>query len=403
MSQESFNWIESQKASMIETLIKWANINSGSCHTAGVEQVAQVIGEYAKAHTHGKLSFDVLMPYEQVDDHGQLQQVDVGPLLRLTKRADAKRKILLCGHLDTVFTIDSHFQQCQQLDDNTLNGPGVADMKGGILAMLAGLAAFEQSAKASELGWTVLLVPDEEIGSLASAPILAQAAKEHTAGFVYEPSITPEGMLAGERKGSGNFHFVVRGKSAHAGRAFDEGINAIAAAGSFLSALHALNGQREGVTINIGQISGGDVLNKVPDQCIVRVNIRTQCIEDQNWFLSECEQIIANVQTDSKTTIEQHGGFTRPPRKLEGKTEKLFHHVKSVAASMNLTLDWQSTGGVCDGNNLCASGLPTVDTLGVRGGMIHTDQEFILLDSLTERAKLTYALLDSFAGGYHFD
>lgn len=402
MEQTALQWIDAQAGKMLSCLKDWAHINSGSYHVDGVAKMADAIADYA-TDLNGDIELKALEPFKRVNDLGESELVSVGPLLKITKRAESDRKILLCGHLDTVFPKDSAFQTCQQIDENTLNGPGVADMKGGILAMITALKAFEQTPEADKLGWTIILVPDEEIGSLASAPILASEAKKHTAGFVYEPSVTPEGMLAGERKGSGNFHFVVHGQTAHAGRAFHDGVNAIAAAALLTTHLHELNGEREGVTINIGHVNGGGTLNQVPDLALVRVNIRTQCAEDQTWFESSCEQIIASIQADTKTTIEPHGGFTRPPRKLEGNTAKLFHHVKSVAAELNLALDWQSTGGVCDGNNLCASGLPTVDTLGVRGGLIHTDQEFVCIDSLTERAKLTYALLASFAQGYNFD
>lgn len=398
---DQLNWIDEQQDAMVQTLIEWCNVNSGSYHVEGVQKMADIV-QQAFAPLADNIEVVQVEAEQTVDDGGQLQSRPLGPLLKITKRADAKHRVLMTGHLDTVFAKDHAFQTCKINEDGTLNGPGAADMKGGILVILKTLEAFEQTENASQIGWTVLLNPDEEIGSPGSRAILEQEAKQHSIGLVYEPSTTPEGALAGRRKGSGNFHFVIRGKSAHAGRAFNEGRNAIVASAKLISALDALNGQREEVTINIAKIRGGDVLNKVPDAVVLRVNIRTFIPEDQAWFLDQLPAQIKSCESDG-IQIEQHGGFTRPPRLLEGPVLRLFEQVKVVASELNLNIEWIPTGGVCDGNNLVAAGLPTVDTLGVRGALIHTAEEYMCLESLSERAKLSLLLLNTCAqSGFNF-
>src|SRR5690606_8292139 len=171
------------------------------------------------------------------------------------------------------FAENSPFQRVVTRDDGALNGPGIADMKGGISVMLGALEAFEAHPLKDRVGWTALLSPDEEIGSPGSAPLLAELGARGHIGLTYEPAMA-DGTLAGERKGSGNYHLIVHGKAAHAGRAFHEGANAIAGAAMIATRLHALNGQREGVTVNVAKIAGGGPLNVVADNAVVRFNVR---------------------------------------------------------------------------------------------------------------------------------
>ncbi len=189
--------------------------------------------------------------------------------LKITARPDAPIQVVLTGHYDTVFPADSPFQTVTTRADGALNGPGLADMKGGISVLLGALDAFEAHPDKDRVGWTVLLSPDEEIGSPASAPLLAELGARGHLGLTYEPALA-DGTLAGARKGSGNWHLIVTGKAAHAGRAFEEGRNAVAGAAILAAALHGLNGQREGVSVNVAKISGGGALNVVADNAVVR-------------------------------------------------------------------------------------------------------------------------------------
>jgi glutamate carboxypeptidase len=171
-----------------------------------------------------------------------------GQHLVVRVRPDANRRILLTGHMDTVFPADHAFQHQRWLDEETLNGPGVADMKGGIAVMLHALLAFEQTAAASSLGYDVLINSDEETGSLASAALIADLAAGKLAALTYEPAALPDGTLAHERGGTGNYSITFTGRSAHAGRNPHEGRNAIVAAADLILRLKAL--ESEEITIN---------------------------------------------------------------------------------------------------------------------------------------------------------
>lgn len=379
--------IKAKEHTLVETLTQWANINSGSYHLKGLNTMAEVLKHYFSS-LGAEASEIALPPLEKINGQGEVEHQPMAHLLKWEMRPEAPYRVLLVGHYDTVFSEHHSFQRCTSLGNNRLNGPGVADMKGGLLIMHTALSLFEQSPDKNSIGWTVMLNPDEEIGSQSSSPFLVQAAQEHNVGFVFEPSVDEEGTLASVRKGSGNFHIVCKGKAAHAGRAFHEGKNAVVAASALALKMHQLNGQRAGMTINIGQIDGGGPTNIVPESAVLRVNVRLDQTDDQDWFLVQLEKQIAQIQHEHHIQVKAHGGFTRPPKLLSPRLQTLFDWLEKQGQALGLRIQWQATGGVCDGNNLCAAGLPTIDTLGARGGLIHSDQEFICLDSLSERIQL---------------
>jgi len=258
--------------------------------------------------------------------------------------------------------------------------------------MLKAIEALERSPWAERIGWEILFNSDEEIGSQASAPLIADAAKRVHLGMIYEPSF-PDGNLAGERKGSGNFSVITRGLAAHAGREHHLGRNAIRAMCDFVSALDDLNGQRDGVTINPGFIEGGGAVNVVPDLCISKFNIRLERPEDEAWCEAQLAELITNIQSRDGISIELHGGFTRKPKVLTPANKKLFELAKTCGADLGMTIDYLPTGGCCDGNNLAAAGIPNIDTLGVQGGKIHSADEYVKVKSFTKRAKLSALML----------
>ena len=271
-------------------------------------------------------------------------------------------------------------------------------MKGGLVVMLHALAAFERSPHADTLGWDVLINADEEIGSPASSQFFSEIKSRYQAVLVYEPAMNAKGTLAKNRKGSGKLTVVATGKAAHAGRAFYEGRNAICFLAEAVTAIHALNGLRDGVTINVGIVAGGDALNVVPDKAVAKLDVRITLPEDEYWVRQQLDTIIKQLRrTDDSLTV--YGRFDRPVKRVNTSTERLFARIQHLGQSLGLTLDWQDSGGCCDGNNFGAHGLPVIDTLGVRGGDIHSANEFILLDSLVERASLSMLLLNDLAQG----
>lgn len=395
----SLDWIEKQITDMTNLLVTWSSINSGTHHLEGLAKQTEAIFDVIDLLNPDERSLISLPGYQKVQSNGELAIQPVGQILKASKRKQAPIQVLLCGHVDTVFGQDHPFQQTKWLDDITLNGPGVADMKGGLIVMLYALMALERSKVSENLGWEILLTPDEEIGSLSSAPTLVGASKRAHFGLVYEPSMTPTGILAGARKGSGKFDVVVHGRSAHAGRDFFLGKNAITKMAHIIDDLDELNQNDRGLTLNIGQIQGGFAANIVPDLCLTHLDIRYEEQRDVEWITQQLRSIIQRHNVDEGFRVDLFGQITRPAKPLGEKTLKLFQCVKETGEQLGLNINWKKSGGCCDGNNLSANGLPVVDTLGVRGGSLHSDQEFMLIDSLVERAQVSALLLMKFASG----
>jgi glutamate carboxypeptidase len=260
-------------------------------------------------------------------------------------------------------------------------------MKGGIAVMLAALKAVEKSGAAERIGYEVVINSDEEVGSLASASLLALAARGKRAALTYEPTAQPDGTLAGARPGSGNFALVVHGRSAHAGRNPEDGRNALLAAADLALRLDAL--KREGLTVNPSRIEGGSPSNVVPDLAILRVNLRPRTPEIEAETKREIDTLVAAVAAERDVKVELRGEFGRPPKPMTQESEALFALVRQAGADLGQEIGWKASGGVCDGNNIAACGVPVVDTMGVRGGKIHSMEEFLITDSLAERAALS--------------
>jgi len=371
---------------MLDQVLGWAAINSGSRNLAGLERMADALVEAFSA-LPGILRLENPAPVEAVDAAGRTARIEHGRHLHLSVRPTAPVQLLLTGHMDTVYAADHPFQETRWLEDGVLNGPGVADMKGGLAVMVAALKAVEASPVADRLGYEVVINSDEEVGSPASAALLARTAQGKRAALTYEPAALPDGTLAGARPGSGNFAFVVRGRSAHAGRNPEEGRNALTAAADLALRLEAL--RRDGLTVNPSRIEGGGPSNVVPDLAVLRVNLRPRTPEIEAEAMTAIDEAVAAVVAERDVQIEPNGGFGRPPKPLTPAAEKLFTLVRQTGADLGQSISWQPSGGVCDGNNIAACGVPVVDTMGVRGGKIHSPEEYLIVDSLSERAALS--------------
>lgn len=393
----SLTWIDSQRERMCRLVGEWASINSGSHNLAGLEACGRRVGREFQCLGGEALWVD-LPAYESIDSTGVAVSHSVGRALRICKRPDAGLRVFLGIHLDTVFPPDHPFQAVTMPSANVMQGPGVADAKGGVAVLLVALEAMERSQWAENVGWEIVLNPDEEIGSPGSAGLLASAAKRNDLGLLFEPAL-PDGMLVGARKGSGNFTIVARGRSAHAGRDPHLGRNAIHALARFVDAVSRLDGTEPGLTVNVGQIQGGTAANVVPDLAIARLNIRVATREQMALATGRLHEAAGALSQGDGIDVQVHGGFLSPPKPLDGRSLALLEHVASCGKELGLDIQWRPSGGACDGNKLAAAGLPNVDSLGVRGGGLHSSEEYLLIDSLTERAQLTALLLMKLACG----
>jgi glutamate carboxypeptidase len=380
---------------IVDRAVDWCATNSGSRHLAGLERQRQILLDAASRLPAAPIDVP-LSPSREVAADGRETEFAHPPSLAVVVRPEAPVQVVLTGHYDTVYPETSPFQVVRTRPDGALHGPGIADMKGGISVMLAALEGFEAHPEAHRVGYRVLLSPDEEIGSIASGPVLAEFARQGHVGLTYEPALA-DGSLASARKGSGNFHIVIHGRAAHAGRDFAAGRNAVIGAARVAEKLHGLNGQRDGVTVNVSRIDGGAPLNMVPDVAVVRFNVRFPEAQAAAWFEGEVARIVGEIGDDLHAHL--HGLITRGAKPFNAAQQQLFGAVKDVGALLGQDIAWKPSGGVCEGNNLFASGLPNVDTLGVRGGDIHSEAEHAFPESFVERAQLSALILMKLASG----
>lgn len=392
-SQPMLDWIDGQGAAMTDRITEWASLCTGSEYPAGLDAMCSKLE--AAFHSLSPEPPE-LVPLTLTSRPGENRTA-----LRVVCRQQAPTLILLAGHYDTVFGPQHPFQDVVRDGATLLRGPGVADMKGGLVVMLTALTAFENHASPAlkeRLGWEIFLNPDEEIGSPFSRPHFVECAQRNHLGLLFEPAL-PGGRLASARKGSGNFAVVVRGRAAHAGRDPERGRNAIRAAADFVQAIDDLNGKREGVFINVGRIEGGGPLNIVPDAAVVRYNVRTLRADDEGWLTGAVTSIVSGLNARDGIQAEVAGEFASPPKPESAATNAMLGDLADCARRLGFSLEWQPTGGACDGNKLAAAGLANVDNLGPRGGGLHSGDEHIEIESLTERARLAALYLWRLAAG----
>jgi glutamate carboxypeptidase len=380
-------------APMLAQVEAWAAVNSGTRNLPGLATMAAMLAD-AFAVLPGELALVVPAAAEAVAADGTVSALDHGRHLHLSVRPDAPVRMLFTGHMDTVYPVDHPFQTLTRRGDGTLNGPGVADMKGGLAVMLAALQAVEASGSA--IGYDVVINSDEETGSFSSAGLLTGAARGKIAALTYEPALA-DGTLAGARGGTGNFSIVVAGRSAHAGRNPEDGRNAIVAAADIAVRLAKIAGP--GLAVNPARIDGGGPNNVVPDRAVLRVNFRPATHDDIARAQSQIDATVALVAADHDVRVSVHGSFNRPPKPIDAGAARLFDLVRASGGDLGLDIAWKPTGGVCDGNTIAAAGVAVVDTMGVRGGAIHSVDEFLIPDSLAERAALSAVTILRIAEG----
>jgi glutamate carboxypeptidase len=390
-------YLDSRLDPMVQLVSRLANINSFSYHLPGLAIVAELLRQEFIALAPDTVETLPLPPAEAVSSTGETLQTPLGELLSFRKRPQAPVQVLLVIHYDTVYAPDHAFKSAVREDDNTLRGPGVADAKGGIVVMLNALLALEQSPHAKNIGWHVLLNPDEEIGSLGSSTLLVEAAEKAHLALVFEPPPTAQTLVT-RRKGSRNFSVVFHGRSAHAGREIEKGRNAVLAAARFAVDATASISAIPQASMNVGKIEGGGPVNVVPDLAILRFNVRVVTPEQQK----QVEAALAGFVTAANRndiTATMHGHFSSPPWVAAAGSPVLFDDLCAAGRELGLQLTATSSGGASDANKVASTGIPVLDSLGPVGFDIHSQNERIIVASLVERAKLSALLLTKLATG----
>ncbi|KQN40724.1 hypothetical protein ASG37_02770 [Sphingomonas sp. Leaf407] len=378
---------------MLRSVERWVAVNSGTRNLPGLATMAGLLTD-AFAILPGELTLVDPAPVDAVEPDGRVRAIEHGRHLLLRVRPQAACRMLFTGHMDTVYGVDHPFQEARYSEPAVLNGPGAADMKGGLAVLLAALGAIERGGPPTDFGYDVVVNSDEETGSFASAALIEAHAVGKVAAFTYEPAL-PDGTLAGARGGTGNFSLTVTGRSAHAGRNPEEGRNAVVAAADLALRLAAEGGP--GLAVNPARIDGGGPNNVVPDHAVLRVNFRPKAAADIARADAAIDRIIAEVAEERDVAISRHGSFNRPPKPIDREAAKLFALVQATGSDLSIPIAWRDTGGVCDGNNIAAQGVAVIDTMGVRGGAIHSPDEYMIVDSLAERAALSAVAISRIA------
>ncbi|EJL39186.1 M20 family metallopeptidase [Brevibacillus agri] len=306
---------------------------------------------------------------------------------------EGDKQILIIGHYDTVWLEGEAARRPFSIRDEKAYGPGVYDMKAGILqAMFALRALVKLDRLPADKKIVLLLNSDEEIGSPTSRWLVEQEASRSAASFVLEPPTEPGGALKTWRKGSAHYTVAVRGISAHAGVDHQKGVSAIEELSRQIQFLHALTDYEKGTTINVGVVKGGIGANVVADYAEAEVDVRVVSMEEA--------QRIENVIRERKpllsgTSINVTGGIRRPPMERTKDTGVLFALAKSISRhELGMELEESGTGGVSDGNFAAACGVPTLDGLGAKGGFAHSPEEWIELGEISTRATLLARLIE---------
>ncbi|WP_263784752.1 M20 family metallopeptidase [Salinibacter grassmerensis] len=296
---------------------------------------------------------------------------------------------LLVGHCDTVWARGTLQDMPFEVDGNEVRGPGVFDMKGGLVQMLFALAALRAASVEPEVVPVVFINSDEEQGSPTSQRHLRRLARCAHRAFVLEPALGLDGKIKTARKGAGRFTVRIQGTSAHAGLDPEGGSSAILELSHMVQDLHALNDPEAGVSVNVGTIGGGTHPNVVADAGSAEVDVRVATREQAD----EVEAAIRGLEpTTPGTSLTIEGGVGRPPMEPTPDARRLWRRARRAAALLDLDLEEGRSGGVSDGN-IISQYTPTLDGLGAVGDGAHARHEFCYVDRMVERSALLALLL----------
>ncbi|RRN67731.1 M20 family peptidase [Peribacillus simplex] len=366
------SYLEVHKQDMLDDLIEFVKKESPSYNKELVDEC----GTYLSQLFQKRLD----VGYELIEEK------KVGNHLKFTI-GEGKPQILIIGHFDTVW---KEGRLSLRKEGNKLYGPGILDMKGGIIQSLWAIKAIQELNLPLNKKIVFLCNSDEEIGSGASKKYIEEEAQKSDAVLVAEPAVAGSGALKTARKGTGSFVIKIWGRAAHAGNHHEEGINAIEELARQVIVLQELTNYEKGTTVNVGTFTGGSGRNVVPEYAEAHVDLRVSTEEEAR----RVTDIILNLKPILKgINLEVTGGLNRPPMVKSEQTRELFECAQSIASELGMKLEEASVGGGSDGNFTAAIGVPTLDGLGSCGKGIHAEYEHIQIDTLPERASLFANLL----------
>jgi len=361
---------EKYSGEIYANLEKLVNANSFSANIPGLHSVSDLLTDIAKGHG---IELDKKIVAEDLDRRPHL-------LYENKQRDDFYAFI---GHFDTVHPPDSDFNKLVENGEN-LVGPGVNDMKNGLLIALYTLVILKELLPQEQIPLKILFNSDEEISSPVSRQIIEAELKNAKGGFVFESGLVPGDMIVTSRKGVIGLDIEVIGKTSHAGESPRSGINAIVDAAIIVDKLNSLNGMAAGVSIQCTEIGGGTARNVIPDRCHIGVDIRVPDLEKQAQTLNDVAKIL-EAENLVKSQIKYKIKVKRPPFVKTEKSAKLIDKYIKKASDLGFQIQETSSGGVSDANNLSSFGVPVIDGLGALGDFPHTKKEYMVKQSLLDR------------------
>ena len=367
--QAILDWLASQRPAMLTLLEELVNTDSGSYDKAGVDAVGERIRGFLD---------------RQGITHDTIANERLGDVVRATVGHGANSAIVLMGHRDTVFPKGEAGRRGFRIENGRAYGPGVADMKAGLVMNAFVLAAFAKfgGAPAPLVG---LFTSDEEIGSPTSRPVIEAEARRARAVFNSEPG-RPSGAVVTGRKGGVFMKCEVTGKAAHSGGNFAQGISAIEELARKIIALHALTDIPKGITLNVGLISGGQTVNTVAPRAECQIDLRYIAPPDRAAAIEKIERIVATSNVPgTRATLEILGEFL--PLVQNAESKRLFQHYVACAKEVGLEVGGEFTGGCADSGFAAAVGATTLCGTGPVGGKAHTPDEYLEVDSIVPRAQ----------------
>ncbi|MFM1896324.1 MAG: hypothetical protein RLZZ385_1398 [Pseudomonadota bacterium] len=385
-------WVSTQEDAMIGLLEQLTNINSGSLNKAGVAAVGEILSRelaslgFSISTLPGGL---VSMPHCPGSDPG----LDVADHV-LATRSGSGPGLLLMGHMDTVFPPGSAFQRFER-EGELLRGPGVFDMKGGLVVMLYALKALQAQGLLDDRAITVLLNSDEEVGSLSSRPYLEEEARRHDYGLVFEGSVNNNQIR--QRKGLGQVRLVVNGRASHAGSAHQDGRSAVRELAYKIIEMENMTDYEAGLTVNVGLISGGEARNMVPPCAEASVDLRYPQPSQGLAAEARFREIAANHYAFPGSSAEIHSeiwvNLHRPPKIPTPESDYLLQRTVALGRLLGEQIGISDSGGGTDGSLTQAVGLPTLDSLGLIGEGGHSEREVVHVDSFVQTTRRAAVLV----------
>lgn len=370
---EILQWIFSQQDNMVSLLATLVNVDSGSYDKEGVDAVGALLARFFAGH-------GLQTTVRPVADFGDTLLVGTAAV----RRDAGRHNILLMGHRDTVFGKGEAARRPFRIAGDRAYGPGVADMKAGLVMNAFILAAFQKFAP--EVPLLVMLTGDEEIGSQASLAHIEEEARLARAVFNAEPA-RPTGNFVSGRKGGFTYRFEITGKAAHAGVNFTEGVSAIGELAQKITALHALNDIPNGITLNVGLVSGGSSTNTVAARAFGELDVRFLDSEQRDQLIVEIDRILNHSAILGTTTTFERQSESLPLAPTPENIVLSALYEKSAAA-LGFEVSSEHTGGCADSGITSSAGAPTVCGTGPIGGKAHTEEEYIVVATLPQRASI---------------